>query len=793
MKVHCPGCNATLKLAQPPESGQKFQCPQCDRRFKLQGKSQSSNPKTPTRKKKAAARPKRSNDEFEEFDEFDDPWNEPAPQRRRQPNRGGSKKKKQSSDKPAWLLPVAVGGGGIAVVSLVIIAVVMLFGKKDKPAPKDNNIAQNEQKSPTPDPLPRKKFNSPVKSPEFNPPPKKEPVKPKVNLPKINTPDAPAAKGGGRDGQLDPNVLARLKKATVLLRVTAGDGSRGTGSGFFAVDKSIIITNAHVVGMLEPGTRKPRKVEIVLNSGQRDEKVVSGFVTAVDRTSDLAVVQYRTGSLTDFPTPLKVFSAKKLLETQRVYVCGFPFGEKLGKEIAVRISHVASLRRDKHGDLKQVQVSGGMNPGNSGGPVVDSNGNVVGIAVAGIPGTTINFAIPGDSLYRMLDGRIAGVTLGEAKQVDKKFHLPVNVRTIDPLRRIKSVKLTWWVGKQGQPRDPTSQLPAIKSGDSQHQTVALTYQNGVARGSLQIPAVPEGKTVFIQPVYESESGTRQWMASVNYDPGPLLDQLTVLVSLKPRTGRGDLYLNSRSTMTFDFFGGETQSLLSHIDARLVEQTLSANGQASQKQYNVGKIEWGVSINNKGVPHSAAMQQAMRHFGGVSYLRDEDSLGLPTRTRINFARVPQSSQQQLLGISKQMLDSLDLTSIPIQAGRKKPGTRWSSRRKAPFNLPGTYRSGSILMTYTYQGVATYYRHRVAVIKISGTIPTTRSRGVTVFGRARGNAYLDLSRRRIIVADITLDFSMIADIGKDKAKASGQTRIKMSRIPPDWKKQVTPRKR
>ena len=53
----------------------------------------------------------------------------------------------------------------------------------------------------------------------------------------------------------------------------------------------------------------------------------------------------------------------------------------------------------------QVQVNGGMHPGNSGGPVTDARGDVVGVSVAVIRGTQINFAIPGDFVRQVLDGR----------------------------------------------------------------------------------------------------------------------------------------------------------------------------------------------------------------------------------------------------------------------------------------------------------------------------------------------------------------------------------------------------
>jgi S1-C subfamily serine protease len=81
---------------------------------------------------------------------------------------------------------------------------------------------------------------------------------------------------------------------------------------------------------------------------------------------------------------------------QQLFIFGFPFGESLGKEITASSTTISSIRNN------QIQVNGGMNPGNSGGPVVDVKGNVVGVAVAGIKDTNINFAIPADAVYDLI-------------------------------------------------------------------------------------------------------------------------------------------------------------------------------------------------------------------------------------------------------------------------------------------------------------------------------------------------------------------------------------------------------
>ncbi len=99
---------------------------------------------------------------------------------------------------------------------------------------------------------------------------------------------------------------------------------------------------------------------------------------------------------------MPVASATELRETQNVYIFGFPFGAQLGKNITISKSAISALRKD-NGLLKQVQVNGGMHPGNSGGPVTDARGAVVGVSVAGISGTQINFAVPSDFIRPLVE------------------------------------------------------------------------------------------------------------------------------------------------------------------------------------------------------------------------------------------------------------------------------------------------------------------------------------------------------------------------------------------------------
>ncbi len=195
-------------------------------------------------------------------------------------------------------------------------------------------------------------------------------------------------------------IVRRVKGAAVYVRTTQRPGQLATGSGFFAGKPGFVVTNAHVVGYGDGAVRPPVRVEVVIASGEPGERTRPAEVYGVDVPADLALLKV---SGDDLPTPLPFGKAAELVETQEVVIYGYPFGEMLGKNISVNRSTVSSLRRES-GRLSVVQLGGGLNPGNSGGPVTNARGEVIGVSVAKLRGAeTIGFAIPAETAAEFVD------------------------------------------------------------------------------------------------------------------------------------------------------------------------------------------------------------------------------------------------------------------------------------------------------------------------------------------------------------------------------------------------------
>jgi serine protease Do len=199
---------------------------------------------------------------------------------------------------------------------------------------------------------------------------------------------APAAAPGpalavstaGADRELTVEELGRAARQAVALLTCSGR----LGSGFF-VARDRLLTNAHVVC----GKETPVQVKI----GGRD---LQGRVRALDAWLDWAVVEV-PGAAVEAPLPLGDSTA--LVAGNPVVLVGSPHG----LEATVHSGKVSAVPRNLQG-VAHVQLNADVNPGNSGGPLLDARGHAVGIVTLKLEGASgIGFALPIEYVRGALD------------------------------------------------------------------------------------------------------------------------------------------------------------------------------------------------------------------------------------------------------------------------------------------------------------------------------------------------------------------------------------------------------
>ena len=131
-----------------------------------------------------------------------------------------------------------------------------------------------------------------------------------------------------------------------------------------------------------------------------------------------------------------------------VYIFGFPFGEMLATSkanpaVTIGKGTISSLREDDAGDTAVIQIDGDVNPGNSGGPVVDARGRLVGVTVAKVKGTNIGLAIPPVEFARMLGGRLGNLEFRKGREAGGQVEIDVHGALIDPMDRVTGAPVSW--------------------------------------------------------------------------------------------------------------------------------------------------------------------------------------------------------------------------------------------------------------------------------------------------------------------------------------------------------------
>ena len=153
--------------------------------------------------------------------------------------------------------------------------------------------------------------------------------------------------------------INNLKSNIVTIRI-----GQGHGSGFFIGNNGYLLTNAHVVG-------DSKSVQIITSSGME----IEGQVIRKSKSRDVSLIK----------VPLKIANSLYLKFeipdiASDVYAAGTPINEALKTTVTKGI--ISNIRVDNTSGLKFIQSDASISPGNSGGPLFDKFGNVIGISVA---------------------------------------------------------------------------------------------------------------------------------------------------------------------------------------------------------------------------------------------------------------------------------------------------------------------------------------------------------------------------------------------------------------------------
>ena len=295
------------------------------------------------------------------------------------------------------------------------------------------------------------------------------------------------------------DAVVRVAPAVAHVRVqrprqTRGSRPEGSGSGFFITPDGFLLTNSHVAG-------DAAAIDVVLADGRRATAEIVGD----DPDSDLALLKVAASDL----AWCRLGDSTRVAVGQIAIAIGSPYGFQHTVTAGI-VSALGRSMRARTGRLLDniLQTDAALNPGNSGGPLVDSAGTVIGVNTAVVlPAQGLCFAIAATTAERVAialirDGRVrrawlgvGGETVPLARRVARHFDLAsetgVRVESVEGGSPAKAAGLARGdvvVALDGAPVANVDDLQRALGADAIGREIELAVLRGDSR--LRLCAVP---------------------------------------------------------------------------------------------------------------------------------------------------------------------------------------------------------------------------------------------------------------------------------------------------------------
>lgn len=221
----------------------------------------------------------------------------------------------------------------------------------------------------------------------------------------------------GSNELIEYDILLKLYPKIEDLKIL----QTSSGTGFALSSNGMIVTNNHVVQGAE-------KIAVKGVNGDFS-KAYKAKVITTDKNNDLAIIQIDDPSFQKLGNIPFTISRKTSEVGSSIFVLGYPLRASMGDEIKLT-NGIISSKSGYQGDITTYQISAPVQPGNSGGPVFDSKGNLIGILNAKLTGAeNASYCIKAFYLLNLVESLNNAPILPSINTIGNKS-LPEQVKTV---------------------------------------------------------------------------------------------------------------------------------------------------------------------------------------------------------------------------------------------------------------------------------------------------------------------------------------------------------------------------
>jgi hypothetical protein len=481
--------------------------------------------------------------------------------------------------------------------------------------------------------------------------------------------------------------------------------------------------------------------------------------------------------------------------------------------VTVNPTSVMRLVKDSNQNLYSVQVSGGIVHGNSGGPIMDAEGQVVAVSVRVDLDqfgrlTNIAYGVPTEFVNGLVAGRAAGIEYGQAYNKDGKVHIPVIVRCLDPLGRLQNVGVAGWVGdSDAVPRAPGLNR-AANSTDANYQEVALAYdpEKKVAAGELVFPALVPGRAYFAQPYYGNALVKRYWLAGTAIKlSGPPVDPVATDLMIRYKVGSRRVVTLNRSSDAEELIEGDAtdryERTIMDREVKLIEvvnKPSVKDNSAYSLAFGIENLTIKMKVGNAMVEAPRPLLQVLKLGTGSGSV---SASGEILSTGTNVQNIPDPLGKMIFqAIGSQVIESIKVGTIPLPNRKVNPNETWKGATRIHTLVPESqFLSGAggggvpplpkakvkeykyrEEVAYTFLGARDRAGRKEGIVRVEGTIlPLGAAPGSSASGTLKGFVLIELDSGMVVEATIQQAYEIDSTEGGVKKKISGQEQFKLTR--------------